>query len=135
MMSDKIPRKPFNGRATLTLHETPVTEYDKLKTVQMSCRVRAELEGGRDDKYKLYLQVFDNGTPEEYIQLRLKFEEVRRQNVVDEPEDRVATVRAVMKGDSLETFNTSLIQQQEQAAEDVEEEGRNRTGGINAQDG
>ena len=59
-------------------------------------------------KHKINVRKFDTGSPSEFILVRQNFDEIWRQNKVDDGDDQVGTVRAILRGDSLTQFNAVL---------------------------
>jgi hypothetical protein len=58
--------------------------------------------------YKKFVCVFEEGTPQQRIDLIHNLEEIWTQNSVNGPTDCVLTVRALLKGKSLTAFETAL---------------------------
>jgi hypothetical protein len=54
------------------------------------------------------VRVFEEGTPQQWIDLIRDVEEIWTQNSVNGPSDRTSTIRALLKGKSLMAFNTAL---------------------------
>jgi hypothetical protein len=59
-------------------------------------------------KYKKQVRKFEEGTPQQWINLLRDLQEIRTQNSVNGGTDRASTVRAVVKGESITSFETSL---------------------------
>jgi hypothetical protein len=58
--------------------------------------------------YKKFVRVFEEGTPQQWINLIQDVEEIWTQNSVNGPSDRTSTIRALLKGESLTAFDTKL---------------------------
>jgi hypothetical protein len=54
------------------------------------------------------VRVFEEGTPQQWIDLIRDVEEIWTQNTVNGPLDRTSTIRALLKGESLTAFDTAL---------------------------
>jgi hypothetical protein len=52
--------------------------------------------------------VFEEGSPQQWINLIQDLEEIWTQNSVNGPSDRTSTIHALLKGDSLTAFETAL---------------------------
>jgi hypothetical protein len=59
-------------------------------------------------KYKKQVRKFEEGTPQQWINLLRDLQEIWTQNSVNGGTDRASTVRAVVKGESITSFETSL---------------------------
>jgi hypothetical protein len=80
---------------------------DKTKFVTFDLKVRA---GGNaaSPSYKKSMKTFDEGGPQEWIDVLQGLKEIWLQNSVTGPTDRAATVMAILKGDSRSNFETAL---------------------------
>lgn len=54
--------------------------------------------------YKKYLPLFDEGTPQEWIDIQKDFQELWTQNGMKTPADKMAIIKAVLRGETLTTF-------------------------------
>ena len=81
----------------------PEKEEDKSKfiTIELKCQA-----GGRANSptYKKHIRTFENGTPQEYVAVRLAMEEVWRQNSVQEAADKENTIRMLLLGESFTMY-------------------------------
>jgi hypothetical protein len=59
-------------------------------------------------KYKKQVRKFEEGTPQQWIDLLRDLQEIWMQNSVNGGTDQASTVRAVVKGESITPFETSL---------------------------
>jgi hypothetical protein len=59
-------------------------------------------------KYKKQVRKLEEGTPQQWIDLLRDLQEIWTQNSVNGGTDRASTVRAVVKGESITLFETSL---------------------------
>ena len=80
---------------------------DKTKIVSFDLLVRAGA-AGTSSKYKKFMLTFEEGTPSEWLDVLVGVREIWLQNSVTGPSDRVATVRAILKGDSRTAFDAAL---------------------------
>ena len=80
---------------------------DKTKFVTFDLKVKA---GGAaaSPSYKKSMRTFEEGTPQEWIDVLSGLKEIWLQNSVTGPTDRAATVLAILKGDSRSNFETAL---------------------------
>ena len=60
--------------------------------------------------YKKHLALFDEGTPQQWIDTHKDILEVWTQNSIDGPTDRMAIVTAVLRGESLITFEAAITE-------------------------
>ena len=68
--------------------------------------ITMELISGPDGtgKYKKHLAHFDEGTPQEWIDTQWDIFEVWTLNGISDPVDKLAIVRAILRGETLTTF-------------------------------
>ena len=119
MFSSRIPRKP-SGKSylqpiiPLILPERTVDE-DKTKIICLELKTRAG--GSNSSTYKKFTCKFEMGDPYEWIELMKDIEKVWTQNSISGATDRASTVRALLRGESLDVFETSLIEGRGQGEE------------------
>ena len=112
MLSARIPKKKFSAARNLQpvlplIPEVlPGLEEDKSQFISLELRTRAG--GPVNSTYKKYVRKFEEGTPQQWIELLKDFEEIWQQNSINGGADRTATVRSLLRGDSLTAFNTAL---------------------------
>ena len=82
-------------------------EKKKIKKIQFELKIRAgsPKEAGT---YKKDVLVFDEGTPQEWLDLIRDLNEVWQQNSISGPHDRMSTVIATLKGVSCTTFEAAI---------------------------
>ena len=108
MLSSRIPRKnpvssSFLKPVLPLLPETlPKTEESKKLFITMELKNQAGKTSA--GSYKKHLALFDEGTPQQWIDTHKDILEVWTQNSIDGPTDRVAIVTAVLRGESLATI-------------------------------
>ena len=110
-MNTKIPRANKSG------HLLPVLPLIPLKTTKMEEEkgnfIAFDLKtrvGQPSDatKYKKYVKKFEEGNPQEWINMLRDLEEIWNQNSMTGGTDRAATVRALVRGESAVAFETAL---------------------------
>jgi hypothetical protein len=85
----------------------PTKEQDKLKFINFKLKSRAGQPAG-STTYKKLVRVFEEGSPQQWIDLIQDLEEIWTQNSVNGPSDHTLTIRALLKGESLIAFKTAL---------------------------
>jgi hypothetical protein len=60
------------------------------------------------EKYKINVRRFSDGTPQELITLLIKLNEIWTQNSVTGANDRLATIRTILRGEALSLFEEAL---------------------------
>jgi hypothetical protein len=105
---EAIPKKMSYLTPSLTLVEevpetTPATE-----NISYMLKQRANATAASPTTYKMYLRRFNEGTVEQWITLRGKLTEIWTQNAVTGPTDQLATVRSILRGESLTIFNAYI---------------------------
>jgi hypothetical protein len=107
----KTPYKPsshFQPVLPLVPIELQKTDKDKTKFITFELKVRAGAVAGAGNTYKMSVGKFEQGSPQEWMDAMTKLREIWKQNSVNGPHDRAATVAAVLQGDSLTAFETAL---------------------------
>src|SRR5687767_9173433 len=82
------------------------SEEDQKKTITMELKSQAGTAGSAT--YKKKITLFDEGTPQEWIDTQRDIFEVWRQNAITAPEDRVSIFKAVLRGETLSHFETVI---------------------------
>jgi hypothetical protein len=106
-MSRKLKPSPLQPVLPLIPEVLPTKDQDKSKFVTFELKVRAGQPAGSTN-YKKFVRVFEEGTPQQWIDLVRDLEEIWIQNSVNGPSDRTATVRTLLKGESLTAFDAAL---------------------------
>lgn len=98
----------FSPLLPLLPESLPKTE-DKTSFITMELKAEA---GGpaTSSKYKKSLALFDEGSPQQWIDLQRDIMEVWTQNALATPEDRMAIIKTVLRGESLTTFEASIAE-------------------------
>jgi hypothetical protein len=86
-------------------------EEDKSNYISLELRSRADGPKNSTQVYKKFIKKFEEGTPQEWIDLMRDVKEVWTQNSITSGNDRAATVRSLLRGDSLTAFETALEDQ------------------------
>src|SRR6187200_2087079 len=82
------------------------SEDEQKKTITMELKFQAGAAGSAT--YKKKISLFDEGTPQEWIDAQRDIFEVWRQNAIAAPEDRVSIIKAVLRGETLSHFETVI---------------------------
>jgi hypothetical protein len=89
----------------LVKEQLPAADNDKAKFIAFSLKVCAGTEG---PSYRKFMRLFDEGSPQEWMDVLTGLNEIWTQNSVNEPTDRAATISAILKGDSRTAFDTAM---------------------------
>jgi hypothetical protein len=87
--------------------ELPINKKDKSSYITFELKIRAGTGAG-SPSYKKFMNTFEEGSPQEWMDVLTGLKEIWTQNSVTEPTDRAATVAAILKGDSLTAFDAAL---------------------------
>ena len=91
------------------IKETPVeneTNKEKFITIELKCKAGASTAS--TGSYKKHIRIFKNGTPQEFINVRMAIQEVWNQNGISTPTDKVNIIRMVIKGESFTIFQAKI---------------------------
>jgi hypothetical protein len=99
---------------------------DKSKFITFELKVRAGQPAG-NSTYKKYVRVFEEGSPQQWIDLAQDLREIWTQNTINGPSDRTATVRSLLKGETLTAFESALL---DARMEDMEMDGEVRAATV-----
>ena len=111
-ISAKIPRKlKRSGAITPVIPLIPekklTMEQDKGNYLTFELKKRVG-QPESSTKYKKHVRRFEEGTPQQWLDLLKDLEEVWTQNSMTGGTDRASTVRALVKGESLVTFEAAI---------------------------
>ena len=111
-VSRRIPKKIKQGGSLqpvlpLIPEKLPTVEEDKGRFLSFELKMQVD-QGADGTKYKKAVPKFDEGTPHQWIELMKDMQEIWEQNGVQEGTDRVATIRALVKGESATAFEAAL---------------------------
>ena len=110
-MKSNIPRVKKAGYLLPVLPLLPIkslgVEEEKGRYIAFDLRTRV---GQPSDatKYKKYVRKFEEGSPQEWIDMLKDLEEIWTQNSMTGGTDRASTVRALVRGESAVAFETAL---------------------------
>jgi hypothetical protein len=80
---------------------------DKASYITFELKIRTGTGQGTPS-YKKFMKTFEEGSPQEWMDVLTGLREIWRQNSVNGPTDRAATVAAILKGDSLIAFESAM---------------------------
>ena len=106
----KIPKKrggSLQPILPLIPSTVPISEDDKGSYLSFELKTRIG-QPDAQSKYKKYVRKFDDGEPQQWIDLKNDITEIWTQNSVNGGTDRSSTVRALLKGESLTAFESAL---------------------------
>src|SRR5687767_2760744 len=112
MLSAKIPKKKSVSASFLKpvlplLPEAlPKSEENKSSFITMELKSQAGVAAS--GTYKKHLALFDEGTPQQWIDTQMDLLEVITQNGIKEPINQLAIVRTVLRGETLTTLDTAV---------------------------
>jgi hypothetical protein len=110
-IQSRIPRTKKAGSLQPVLPLVPIklpsAEEDKGKFISFELKTRVG-QADSGTKYKKFIRKFDEGGPQEWIQLLKDVDEIWTQNSMNGGQDRAATVRALLSGESETTFNSAF---------------------------
>ena len=109
-IASRIPKKKSGSLQPvlpLVPEKLPTKEDDK--SIFLTFELKTQ-EGQPDGatKYKKSIRKFEEGSPQQWIDLIKDLREIWKQNSVKEGSDRAATVRSLVKGESATAFDTAL---------------------------
>ncbi len=111
-VNSKIPK--FKKKAgslqavlPLVLDKLPSIDEDKLHFLSFELMTSVG-QPATSTKYKKHVRKFEEGTPQQWIDALRDMEEIWTQNSVNGGTDRASTVRAVVRGESLTSFEAAL---------------------------
>ena len=103
-----IPKKVGFLTPCLPLKEEESRPVEKDDTVTYTLKIRANATGQNVQTYKRILRRFNEGSPEAFIKTLQGLREIWTQNLVNSANDREATVKTVLRGESLHQFESRL---------------------------
>src|SRR5687768_3503564 len=114
MLSAKIPRKkPVSSsflKPVLPLLPEVVSKTDENKGSFITMELKSQAGGAGAGSYKKHLALFDEGTPQQWINTKKDVMEVWTQNAIKDATDKLAIVRAVLRGESLTTLDAAITE-------------------------
>jgi hypothetical protein len=103
----KLKPSPLQPVLPLLPEVLPTKDQDKAKFISFELKSRSGQPAG-STTYKKFVRVFEEGTPQQWIDLIRDVEEIWTQNTLNGPTDRTSTIRALLKGESLTAFDIAL---------------------------
>jgi len=82
-------------------------QKNKANFITFELKIRAGTGPGTPS-YKKFVKTFEEGSPQEWMDVLTGLKEIWKQNSVNGPTDRAATVAAILKGDSLTAFDSAM---------------------------
>ena len=96
----------------LVREPTPSSQDEPQRFCEMQLMCKAGATAADAQKYKKKFRIFEDGSPQDYIDACEGIAEIWKQNGVFVPEDRVAIVNMLIVGGSQVTFESSVAAQQ-----------------------
>jgi hypothetical protein len=106
-MEESIPKKIGYLVPPLPLIEDSVEPEKSADLIEFNLKQRAG-SGATASTYKIKVVRFCEGTVGEYINFCKAILELWTQNSITSPQDRIANVRAILRGDSHTAFNAKI---------------------------
>ena len=117
MLSARIPRKnPVSSsflKPVLPLLPEVIPKTEENKKLFITMELKNQARKAMLGSYKKHLALFDEGTPQQWIDTHKDILEVWTQNSIEAPSDRMAIVTAVLRGESLTTFEVAIHEAKE----------------------
>jgi hypothetical protein len=113
-IEQRIPKhkKPGSLQPVLPLVPYKLSSMDEEKGKFISFELKTRVGQPNDGtKYKKFVRKFEEGGPQEWIELLKDLDEIWTQNSMQGGQDRAATVRALLVGESATTFNTAFLEE------------------------
>ena len=85
----------------------PIVEDDKGSYLSFELKTRVG-QPDAQSRYKKYVRKFEEGKPQQWIDLKRDIAEIWTQNSVTGGTDRASTVRALLRGESLTAFEAAV---------------------------
>ena len=106
MLDEQQKMKTVLLKPSLPLEESDPIDVDKTSTISFSLKVRPQ--GNNDHTYKKILRLFSQGSPFDWLLTLRDIREVWTQNSVNGAHDRAGVVRAVLRDDAWNQFQTAV---------------------------
>ena len=109
-LKSTIPKKRGSSLQPILLlvpMTLPIAEDDKGSYLSFELKTRVG-QPDAQSRYKKYVQKFEEGEPQQWIDLKCDIMEIWTQNSVNGGTDRASTVQALLRGESLTAFEASL---------------------------
>ena len=131
-IASRIPKKRSTEttlQPILPLIPKILPQSDEEKSMYISLELKnkaGDRASNSHNSYKKYVRKFEEGTPEQWVMLMRDIEEIWTQNSISRGPDRAATVRSLLRGESLHAFNAAL--DESTRAGQADGEGENQEG-------
>ena len=83
-------------------------EDDKAGFITMELKTKAGATATNASKYKKLIRKFEEGSPQQWIDVLNDVKEIWTQNKVDQPRDRSAIIRTILQGESRSCYDGAL---------------------------
>ena len=113
MMTTKIPRKVSFLKPVLPLVPEEATKKEEDKSKLVTMELKSQAGTGTGGTYKKHMVLFNEGTPQQWIDAQRDIAEVWKQNSITQPDDRMAIIRTLLRGETLTTFDASIEEQKQ----------------------
>ena len=117
MMMSKIPRKVSFLKPVLPLVPEEVTKNKENKSKFVTMELKSQAGSTAGGTYKKHISFFNEGTPQEWIDTQRDIAEVWKQNNITQADDRIAIIKALLKGETLTTFEASIEEQKQDSTD------------------
>src|SRR5687767_15315146 len=110
-MSAKIPQKTVSAsflKPVLPLLPEALPKSEEIKSSFITMELKSQAGVAGSGTYKKHLALFDEGTPQQWINTQMDLLEVITQNGIKEPINQLAIVRTVLRGETLTTLDTAV---------------------------
>ena len=109
-IAGRIPKKKSGSLQPilpLIPEKLPTKDDDKGAFLTFELKMQFD-QAENGTKYKKAVRKFEEGTPQQWVDLVKDLKEIWKQNGIEEGSDRVATIRSLVKGESGTAFETAL---------------------------
>ena len=110
-IAGRIPKKKSGSLQPilpLIPEKLPTKDDDKGAFLTFELKMQFD-QAENGTKYKKAVRKFEEGTPQQWVDLVKDLKEIWKQNGIEEGSDRVATIRSLVKGESGTAFETALV--------------------------
>ena len=110
--NSKHPKQEWSSKGPVAQPVIPLVrekpedpEDDKSKYITMEVKNKV---GGKTT-YKMFVRIFEEGTPQQWLDLLQDIKLIWTQNSVDKAGDRIASLHGVLRGESKTAFEAALV--------------------------
>ena len=112
MLSARIPKKnPVSSsflKPVLPLLPEVLPKSDENKKLFITMELKNQAGKMMAGSYKKHIALFEGESPQRWIDTQKGIMEVWTKNCITDPTDRMAIVKAVLRGESLTTFDAAI---------------------------